>query len=707
MAIMIWRIIVALAIASIILGSVSVYYGSSFIDLPALVNPPDPLSPNLTLDGALVGLFNASRLINQTSLLQCASNETVTNGNRLPNGLLLDGICTETPIGNATLPNITNFTNCDAVGAGFLTPESLWTDGRMSNGLCTPILTNITPTGGDFSGITTLLLNAIGTASSCGGAFLCEISIDAKGRTLLLQNGPQASLINSTGGGATGLFNNLSLSIIGTPNEVIVTHFASGIVQIAATQPICIDCSPSFAALTLTGTPLALSSGGTSLTLLPTNGQVLIGNGGVFNLGTLTGTANEISVTQGAGIITLALFQSLGALNSPTFASLTLTSPLSFANGGTGVTGTPTNGNLLIGNSGLFVLASLTGTANQITVTPGAGSITLLLPQQIGTVSTVLFGSLTLTTTPLARSSGGTGLTTAPANGQILMGTTATGNLILNTITGTANEIIVVNGAGSITLSTPQNIATTSSPTFGSLVLSGALGLGRASGGTGIKAVTTNGQVLLGIGGSSGYSLTSIAGTANQIVITPGAGTNTISLPNIITAGFCGGSLLHCTASVDIQGRVIDSRNDPPPIFATAISITTAGCFAFNASVYWMKTKVSTGTAGFYSVRMQISQTSSFSNTNTAGCSIQLNGAVPSNFTPNLPVVQPVSIVFDTAFFLSELRIDALGTDILITPILPRVGNGLAQGSSLQGYGATITNFQIGTISVLYITSEI
>jgi hypothetical protein len=120
-----------------------------------------------------------------------------------------------------------------------------------------------------------------------------------------------------------------------------------------------------------------------------------------------------------------------------------------------------------------------------------------------------------------------------------------------------------------------------------------------------------------------------------------------------------------------------------------------------------MKTKVSTGTAGFYSVRMQISQTSSFSNTNTAGCSIQLNGAVPSNFTPNLPVVQPVSIVFDTAFFLSELRIDALGTDILITPILPRVGNGLAQGSSLQGYGAAITNFQIGTISVLYITSEI
>jgi len=43
------------------------------------------------------------------------------------------------------------------------------------------------------------------------------------------------------------------------------------------------------------------------------------------------------------------------------------------------------------------------------------------------------------------------------------------------TLTGTTNEIIVSNGPGSITLSTPQPIAPTSSPSFQSLTLSGNL----------------------------------------------------------------------------------------------------------------------------------------------------------------------------------------------------------------------------------------
>jgi len=43
------------------------------------------------------------------------------------------------------------------------------------------------------------------------------------------------------------------------------------------------------------------------------------------------------------------------------------------------------------------------------------------------------------------------------------------------TLTGTTDEIIITNGPGSITLSTPQPIATTSSPSFQSLTLSGNL----------------------------------------------------------------------------------------------------------------------------------------------------------------------------------------------------------------------------------------
>lgn len=56
-----------------------------------------------------------------------------------------------------------------------------------------------------------------------------------------------------------------------------------------------------------------------------------------------------------------------------------------------------TNGQLLIGSTGAAAsVASLTGTANQITVTPGAGSITLSTPQDIATTSSPTFAGVDL-----------------------------------------------------------------------------------------------------------------------------------------------------------------------------------------------------------------------------------------------------------------------------------------------------------------------
>lgn len=57
-------------------------------------------------------------------------------------------------------------------------------------------------------------------------------------------------------------------------------------------------------------------------------------------------------------------------------------------------------------------------------------------------------------------------------NGQIVIGSTGS-TPVASTITGTANQVVVTNGSGSITLSTPQNIATTSSPTFANIIISG------------------------------------------------------------------------------------------------------------------------------------------------------------------------------------------------------------------------------------------
>ena len=53
---------------------------------------------------------------------------------------------------------------------------------------------------------------------------------------------------------------------------------------------------------------------------------------------------------------------------------------------------------------------------------------------------------------------------------QLLIGSNGT-IPTATTLTGTTNQINVTNGAGSITLSTPQNIATNSTPTFLSATL--------------------------------------------------------------------------------------------------------------------------------------------------------------------------------------------------------------------------------------------
>lgn len=87
--------------------------------------------------------------------------------------------------------------------------------------------------------------------------------------------------------------------------------------------------------------------------------------------------------------------------------------------------------------------------------------------------------------TALAIASGGTGQTTY-TNGELLIGNTTGNTLTKATLTGTTNQITVTNGAGSITLSTPQDIGTSSSVQFGSF------GVGTAASGTTGEIRATN-----------------------------------------------------------------------------------------------------------------------------------------------------------------------------------------------------------------------
>ena len=125
-------------------------------------------------------------------------------------------------------------------------------------------------------------------------------------------------------------------------------------------------------------------NGGTGLSTIPVNGQLLIGNGAGYALNTLTPGAG-IGVTNAAGSITLA---NTGVLSwaggttgltpaAPTTGAVTLSGLLNVANGGTGQS-TYTNGQLLIGNTTGNTLGKATLTAGTgITITNGPAAITI------------------------------------------------------------------------------------------------------------------------------------------------------------------------------------------------------------------------------------------------------------------------------------------------------------------------------------------
>lgn len=87
----------------------------------------------------------------------------------------------------------------------------------------------------------------------------------------------------------------------------------------------------------------------------------------------------------------------------------------------------------------------------------------------------------------LPKANGGTGISTAsPLDGQLLIGKTSDSSWNQATLTGTANQIIVTNGGGTITLTTPQSINTAATPQFA------RLGLGAAAGASAL--ITGSGQ---------------------------------------------------------------------------------------------------------------------------------------------------------------------------------------------------------------------
>jgi hypothetical protein len=215
-------------------------------------------------------------------------------------------------------------------------------------------------------------------------------------------------------------------------------------------------------------TTITAYSAGTGLSL---TGQTFT-NTGVLSL--TAGT--NISVTGTGGNLTIALSGAVpNAVNAAVAATVNMnaysgasTLPVTFSNMANqyynnNFTYNATSGVLTVPNVSGSLLGNATTATNASTATNIAGGGTGYLPYQSASGVTAFL------------SPGASGQVLTLSGGVPTWQNPSGGGGSVTSITGTANQIIASAATGPVTLSLPQSIGTTSSPTFASATLGGAL----------------------------------------------------------------------------------------------------------------------------------------------------------------------------------------------------------------------------------------
>lgn len=139
---------------------------------------------------------------------------------------------------------------------------------------------------------------------------------------------------------------------------------------------------------------IPIAKGGTNSSTALVNDRVMVSNAGAI-VPSSTVTTAELAFLDGIGGLTNGILRkdttslTTGAIN---LASADTTGINPVSKGGTGLSATPTNGQILIGNGSGFAAATITA-GSGVTVTNGAGSITLA--SSIPTINS-LSGALTI-----------------------------------------------------------------------------------------------------------------------------------------------------------------------------------------------------------------------------------------------------------------------------------------------------------------------
>lgn len=275
-------------------------------------------------------------------------------------------------------------------------------------------------------------------------------------------------------------------------------------------------------AVTLAGT-LDVDNGGTGQTSY-TDGQLLIGNttgGNTLTKATLT-AGSGISITNGAGSITIATSGGGG-----TVTSVTGTAPVASSGGTTpDISLNAAYGDTLnpyASKTANFVLAAPNGSA-------GVPSFRAIVAADVPTLNQNTSGTAAGLSTTLAVGSGGTGVTTTPANGALLIGNgsgytsstlTAGSNITITNASGSITIAASGGGGGVTSFETSLNGLTPATTTTGAVTLAGTLGA--TSGGTGLSTYAT-GDIIYA---SASNTLAKLTAGSNTQVLTLAGGVPT------------------------------------------------------------------------------------------------------------------------------------------------------------------------------------
>jgi hypothetical protein len=256
--------------------------------------------------------------------------------------------------------------------------------------------------------------------------------------------------------------------------------------------------------------------------------------------------------------ITFVPFGGIGSFTAGTGLTLTgnqfsLTVPVAVANGGTGVSTTPTDGQLLIGNGTGYTVAALTqgagitiangagsititnagvtsiaGTANQITASAATGAVILSTPSTFTAP-----GSITSTTTItagsnfIASTATSSYTSTAGTTIQVIPGIAATATSAGNTLTLQGGPGGGTSGAGG-TVTVLAGTPTSGAGGAVNITASNGVGTNQNGGNVTITAgnatgTGTNGVINLVIPTPGALQINGAAGTAGQVIMSNGA----------------------------------------------------------------------------------------------------------------------------------------------------------------------------------------